>query len=90
MGGTKNRTTSKWRRLFVIIGLIILLILLIPIPGAYNDGGSISYDALIYNVSSRHAYWEEDGYDGFLVGIQIRIFGRLVFDNTRFEKWGGN
>ena len=80
MKDTKKGTTSKWKRPFVIIGVIILLTLFVPIPGGYNDGGSVSYDALIYSVQSRHAYWEEDGYHGFLVGTEIRILGRLVFD----------
>ena len=76
------------KRHFVIIGIIILLILLVPIPGHFDDGGTVAYYAIIYTVHNYRSLWEEDGYHGVIVGIRVRVFGVTVFDNTRFERIG--
>jgi len=76
----------KW--LCVIIGIILFAILLFPMQiHALDDGGTVSYGAMIYTVTIVRSLWEEDGYDGLLVGTQIRVFNRIIFDNTRFERF---
>ncbi|MFY9214066.1 MAG: hypothetical protein WAO45_05040 [Tissierellaceae bacterium] len=66
---------------FIII--IIALILLFPIPIRYKDGGTVKYQALLYSITDYHALREVDGYD---TGIEIRILGRRVYENTTFGK----
>ena len=83
----KEKGTMRIRKwLCIIISIVLLLILLVPIPSFADDGGTVRYDAMIYTVTIFHSMREEDGYDGFLVGTRIRIFNRVVFDNTRFER----
>jgi len=81
----KGKMYKKW--VFIIVCIVILAGLLIPIPAAFDDGGTRQYRAIIYTVTRWRSIWEEDGYDGFLIGTQIDIFGRRVFDNTRFEPY---
>lgn len=42
------------KRTKLFIALIVLLILLIPIPSRYKDGGSVRYRALLYDVTKYH------------------------------------
>ena len=76
------------KRLFAIIGIIILLILLVPVPLYVDDGGTVVYQAITYSVSNHRTLWEEDGYYGVLIGTKIRVFSIIVFDNTQFERRG--
>ncbi|NLI66877.1 MAG: hypothetical protein GX380_09130 [Tissierellia bacterium] len=66
---------------FIII--IIALILLFPIPIRYKDGGTVKYQALLYSITDYHALRGVDGYD---TGIEIKILGRRVYENTTFGK----
>lgn len=59
------------------------MILLFPIPIRYKDGGTVKYQALLYSITDYHALREVDGYD---TGIEIRILGRRVYENTTFGK----
>jgi len=81
----KSKKYRKW--VFVTSFIIILSILLVPVRSAYRDGGTTRWSAITYTVTNYRRYWYEDGQDGFIVGTQINIFGRTVFDNTRFEAW---
>ena len=76
------------KRLFAIIGIIILLILLVPVPLYFDDGGTVVYQAITYSVYNYRALWEEDGYYGVLIGTKVRVFSIIVFDNTQFERIG--
>ena len=79
---------TRKRKLILVVVIIALLILLVPISmGQFDDGGTVVYSAVLYTVHNRRTLWEEDGYDGVIVGIQVRILGRMVFDNTRFERF---
>jgi len=82
--------------LTIIISIIVLLILLIPRPLYADDGGTEVYKAKLYSVEIRHSIWEnnagfdwyradlEEGTFGYLTGTKIKIFGRIIRDNTEF------
>ena len=57
--------------------------MLFPIPLRYKDGGTIKYQALLYSVTDYHALRGVDGYD---TGIEIKILGITVYENTTFEQ----
>lgn len=79
-------SNRKKRRVVIsIIILIILLILLVPVPLRFRDGGTVEYTAMIYTVTVYNHIWYEDDQYGRLVGVQIDIFGRTVFDNSRID-----
>jgi len=83
-----NTKTLNRKRLFIIIGIILLLISLVPVPMMLTDGGTRAYSAILYTVYNRRTIWEEGGYHGHRVGIQVFILNVRVFDNTRFEAIG--
>ncbi len=68
----------------IIVGIVIVLfvVLLIPLPLYYKDGGSVEYHAVIYSVTNYHAEKDEGGFD---TGIEVKIFGKTVYDSTTFD-----
>lgn len=76
------------KKLRIIIPLIIALILLIPIPMHAKDGGTVTYNAVLYSVTKRHSMWNEsgtpDGTFGYLIGTEVRILWFTVYDDVQF------
>ena len=78
------------KKIVAIIVLIAAIILLFPIRGQMKDGGSVQYCAALYCVTNMHRIHvnqNEDGTftHGYIVGIVVKILGKEVFNNTRFE-----
>ena len=74
----KKKILNK-KRIFIIIGIVILLILFFPIPiEAYEDGGTTVHSALAYTVYNYNRMLYEDGYFGYFVGIRIEAFNRTI------------
>ncbi|HBT18995.1 MAG TPA: hypothetical protein DEA52_02960 [Clostridiaceae bacterium] len=69
------------KQLISIIVIIIILILMFPIPIRYKDGGTVRYQAVLYSITNYHALRGVDGYD---TGIEIKILGITVYENTTF------
>lgn len=70
------------KKIIRITIIIIALILLFPIPLRYKDGGTVKYQAVLYSITDYHAFRGVDGYD---TGIEIKILGITVYENTTFE-----
>jgi hypothetical protein len=71
------------KKIIRITIIIIALILLFPIPLRYKDGGTVKYQAVLYSITDYHALRGVDGYD---TGIEIKILGIKVYENTTFGK----
>lgn len=76
------------KKLLIIIPMIILIILLIPVPAHLKDGGTATYNAVLYGVTKRHSIWFEggtpDGAFGYLIGTEVRILWFTVYDDVEF------
>lgn len=70
------------RKIVVGIVIVLLIVLLIPFPLRYKDGGTVEYRAVLYSVTNYHA---EDNGDGYYTGIQVKVLGITVYDNTNFD-----
>lgn len=42
----------------IIIAVIILLVLLIPVPTRYKDGGSVRYRAVLYRLMNKQQIYD--------------------------------
>ena len=62
--------------LFFVI--IVLLLLLVPIPKKYKDGGSVDYNALLYQIRVYHRL-DLECKDGYRDGLEIKILGKTVY-----------
>ena len=70
------------KKLLIGIVIFLLLVLLIPFPLRYKDGGTVEYRAILYSITNYHAMDTDGGYD---TGIQITILGTQIYDNTTFN-----
>ena len=57
--------------------------MLVPIPLRFKDGGTVKYQAILYSITDYHVITGVDGYD---TGIEIKILGITVYENTTFEQ----
>ena len=71
------------KRIIIIILTVIFLFLLIPFPQHMNDGGTVVYKAVLYSVTNYKRIKEPGVYD---TGIEIKLLGMTVYENTTFGK----
>ena len=67
------------KKFFVVIAIIVV-ILLTPVRMNLKDGGSVSYKALVYEVTKIHQFSSEvDGLKPYVDGFEIKILGMTVY-----------
>lgn len=78
------------KRIFKIVCLVLVaLILLVPIPVHYKDGGTVSYNAVLYSVTKVHSIgggrYTADGEleMGYEVGTSVRVLIFPVYDDVK-------
>lgn len=70
----------------VIIGICILLaiVLLIPIPMHLKDGGTVVYNAVLYQVEKVHRINTKSTEEvDYLEGTIVKIFGIEVYNDVK-------
>ncbi len=73
---------KKKKILTLAISAILLFLMLIPTPIRYEDGGSIGYKALLYEVINLHELGGNDDANPYIEGIEIKILGMTVYRRT--------
>ncbi|MBQ8798243.1 MAG: hypothetical protein IJZ55_01605 [Lachnospiraceae bacterium] len=78
----------KKKIITVICLVLVALVLLVPIPLRYKDGGTVKYSALLYSVTNVHSiitqYVAEGEYkDGYEVGSIVRVLGFEVYNDVQ-------
>jgi len=71
----------KKKKVIVLIVVIIALILLFPIPMRLRDGGSIRFQALLYNVTIYHQL-NHQLESGYVDGVGIEILGAELINTV--------
>lgn len=74
----------KKKKIIIIIAILVFILMLIPIPNRLKDGGSVEYNAVLYQYTKIHRLSEksstgyEDGWDlkilGFHIGGEINTY----------------
>lgn len=73
------------KKIAIIILALIILISIIPERQYLEDGGSVSYKALLYEVTKLHQLDEvedDDRVKPYLEGYEVKILGITVYRNT--------
>ena len=71
----------KNKKIWIIMIVIIALVLLFPIPMRLRDGGSIRFQALLYNVTIYHQL-NHQAESGYVDGIGIEILGAKLLNTV--------
>ena len=75
-----NRTKKR----IIAATVIFLVLLLIPVPMYYKDGGTVDYKAVLYSVRKEHSIAGTPGEEGFNIGTRIKLLGWEVYDDVKF------
>lgn len=72
----------------IICWILVALVLLVPIPMYYKDGGTVSYNAVLYSVTKVHSITSRYTDDGELemghkVGTRVRVLIFPVYDDVK-------
>lgn len=72
------------RKLIIFFCILLLLILCVPYPAKVKDGGTVHYDAILYDIYDMHAIYDSGpGTEmKYVEGVIVEIFGIQVFNNT--------
>ncbi len=77
------------KKIIIVVIIVIAIILLFPIPMRLKDGGSIKFQALLYNITKYHKLNPAvDG--GYVNGIKIEILGAEILDSTKRTEINSN
>lgn len=81
-----KKVSGKKKKVMLVIGILLAVILLVPIPYRIKDGGSVEYRAILYSVTSVHTLTPADYERRYFEGTVVTILGIKVFDNVDWEK----
>lgn len=73
----------------VVTGICILLaiVLLIPIPMRLKDGGTVVYNAILYQVENVHRIDPEaTSENDYLEGMIVKILGIEVYNRSKISR----
>lgn len=79
-----ERLDKKSRRKAWILLALVILAMLIPLHRGYKDGGTVSYDAVLYSVTQRHEIAVQEHRRGYYIGTEVRILFWQVYDDVEF------
>lgn len=68
------------KKILIIAGIIVLLILLVPTRTMYKDGGSVRYKALLYDITKYHEL-NLDSPTGYNDGLSVKVLGISIVEN---------
>ncbi|MDE6418992.1 MAG: hypothetical protein K2K87_00520 [Lachnospiraceae bacterium] len=80
-----KKDSGKKKKTMIVLGILLAVILLVPIPIHYKDGGSVEYRAILYSVKSVHALAPLDSGQTYYEGTVVTILGFKVFDNVNYS-----
>ncbi len=77
------------KKVMIIICILIAILFLIPIPVKMKEGGTVHYNAILYDIYDVHRInlvdppSDSETYETeYIEGIIVEIFGFEVFNNT--------
>ena len=70
------------KKVIVILLVLVAFVLLFPIREQAKDGGTVLYNAILYDVYDVHRISSEEGKD-FDEGIVVKILGYEIFNNVK-------
>ena len=71
------------KRIVIVICILLAIVCLIPTRMYFEDGGTVVYKAILYEVEDVHRIGAEDtAEDEYLEGTIVKILGIEVYNNV--------
>ena len=86
-----EKPAGRKKRWIIIAICVVLVILCVPMIQTYKDGGTVCYDAILYDVTDYNRMTDKVERvsntklrytPGMKQGLEIRILGFTVYDST--------
>ncbi len=74
-----SRCSMKKKKILVVAIILALVLLLTPVRMNLKDGGSVKYQALVYEVTMLHRLSNAGGETPYIDGIEVKILGMTVY-----------
>ncbi len=74
----------KMKRRNMMIAVLLLLTLTIPIKASPKDGGTVSYQAILYGITKQHSMTIQNHSNGYDIGTIVRILFFTVYNDVHF------
>ena len=72
------------KKIIIVICFLLLILCLIPKRKHLEDGGSVVYQAILYQVKDVHSIGAEDPSDDeYLEGTIVKILGMEVYNDVQ-------
>ena len=72
------------KKIIIVICFLLLILCLIPKRKHLEDGGSVVYQAILYQVKDVHSIGAEDtSEDEYLEGTIVKILGIEVYNDVQ-------
>ena len=72
------------KKIIIVICFLLLILCLIPKRKHLEDGGSVVYQAILYQVKDVHSIGSEDtSEDEYLEGTVVKILGIEVYNDVQ-------
>lgn len=85
----QNEGGMTVKKRIVILCVLLSLLLLVPIPSKMKDGGTVHYNAILYDVYDVHRLKAADASDAdgafeteYIDGIIVKVLGFTIFNNV--------
>ena len=74
------------KNIIIIIGVLLIFTVLIPFPSQMRDGGTVHYNAVLYDIYDMHRINPLDPSTSeteVVEGIIVKVLGVEIFNNTK-------
>lgn len=72
------------KKITIIVISVVCVLLLIPIPAWYKDGGTFELKAVLWSVRKEHSMTFDQGSGGYNIGTVVRVLIWEVYDDVKF------
>ena len=70
------------KKVFICFCIFLAIVFLIPIPRYLEDGGTVEYNAVLYQVEDVHRLSVAEDGIGYIEGTIVRILGFEVYNDV--------
>lgn len=75
---------TKYKRWVKVILILVILAMLIPVQCGLDDGGTVIYDAVLWQLEKQHQMWREGDVRGYNIGTIFSVLSFEIYNDVVF------